>query len=116
MSIEKLIENYIAMNVAGQALELIDKHYAEDVLVLNGGEIFASSRQESCDKQKGFIEAVASSDNKLVSSDIDGNVSTLVFRYQMVGKDGREMAFTGRHVLTWKDGLIVHEAYETLPD
>lgn len=40
--IDKLVDDYIVMNQAGLALELCEKYYQENVIMLNNGQIFAT--------------------------------------------------------------------------
>lgn len=108
---QKLIDDFISMNTKGLVLELCEKYYDENVLMLNNGAVFAESMQESYEKQKGFVGAVKEFDVKLVSSKIEGNVSDLTFQYKMTGNDSKVSEFTGRHIQTWKNGKIVQEEY-----
>jgi hypothetical protein len=63
------------MNQAGLVLELCEKHYAEDAIMLNNGEVFAESMREAHDKQKGFVDAVSDFDVRLISRQIEGDVA-----------------------------------------
>jgi hypothetical protein len=107
----ELIEDFIAMNSAGLVLELCEKHYDENVLMLNNGAIFAESRKESYDKQKGFVASVREFNVTLLSSNIKDNISELTFKYKMIGADFKKVEFIGKHIQTWKDGKIVREEY-----
>ena len=111
---QKLIDDYISMNVAGRVLELCEKHYDKNVLMLSNGEVFAKSMQESYEKQKAFIDSVQKYDVVLLSSSMAGNISELTFRYTMTGADLKENTFTGRHIQTWKNGKIVKEEYSAI--
>lgn len=99
------------MNVTGRILELCEKYYDENVLMLSNGAVFARSMQESYEKQKGFMESVEKYDVELLSSSMAGDIYELTFRYRMTGTDQKENAFTGRHIQTWKNGKIVKEEY-----
>lgn len=107
----ELVDDFIEMNQAGLVLELCEKYYDENVIMLNNGSIFAESMREAYDKQKGFIGSIVEFDVKLVSKVIIGNVSELTFHYKMTGSDSNTMDFTGKHVQTWKNNKIVREEY-----
>jgi len=99
------------MNQAGLVLELCEKYYHENVVMLNNGTVFAESMRESYDKQKGFVESVSEFDVKLVSKDVTGNAVELIFDYKMTGADSKAIEFTGKHVQTWREKKIVREEY-----
>ena len=105
------VDDFIAMNSKGMVLELCEKYYDTDVLMLNNGVVFAQSMRESYDKQKGFVAAVKDFDVQLVSSEIQDNIVALIFRYKMTGYDSSINEFTGKHIQTWKNGKIVREEY-----
>ncbi|OUS34676.1 hypothetical protein A9R01_07935 ['Osedax' symbiont bacterium Rs2_46_30_T18] len=107
---QKIIDDYIAMNIAGQVLELCQKYYANNVLMLNNGQVFAESMQESYDKQQKYIGLVTKFEVKLLSAKIQGNLSELVFHYKMHGTDSVN-EFTGKHIQTWENEKIVREEY-----
>ncbi len=111
---EALIDDFVAMNKAGLVLELCEKYYDENVLMLNNGIVFAESMREAYDKQKGFVGSVKAFDVTLLSSTITDNVSELTFHYKMTGADATVNEFTGTHCQTWHDGKIVKEAYVTV--
>lgn len=52
---QKLIDDFIALNTAGKVLELCEKYYDANVLMLSNGEIFAQSMKEAYKKQKFFL-------------------------------------------------------------
>ncbi|WP_432470371.1 hypothetical protein [Amphritea sp. HPY] len=108
---KKLIDDYIAMNRAGRVLELCEKYYDENVVMLNNGAVFAESMRESYDKQKGFVESVTAFDVRLVNRQVEGNVSKLTFHYKMTGADAKVTEFTGKHIQTWQNGKIIREEY-----
>lgn len=108
---QKEVDDFVVMNTSGMVLELCEKYYANDVLMLNNGTVFAKSMRESYDKQKGFISSVKEFDVKLLSSTIKNNIAELTFRYKMTGSDSTINEFTGKHIQTWKNGKIVHEEY-----
>ena len=105
------VDDFIEMNTGGMVLELCEKYYDENVLMLNNGTVFAESMKESYEKQKGFIGLVKKFDVKLLSSKIEGNVSELVFHYKMTGADSKINEFSGKHIQTWDKGKIVKEEY-----
>ncbi|WOH35928.1 hypothetical protein RI844_11095 [Thalassotalea fonticola] len=109
-----LVDDFIGMNQAGRILELCEKYYDENVIMLNNGQVFAESMRESYDKQKGFVESVKEFNIELVSQKIDGNVSELIFHYQMTGSDATLNDFTGKHIQTWVNKKIVKEEYVSI--
>ena len=111
---QSLIDDFIKMNQAGLVLELCEKHYDENVLMLNNGEIFASSMQESYDKQKGFVDSIKESEVNLISSVINKNVAELTFHYKMIGLNSQVNEFTGKHIQTWENGKIIKEEYVSI--
>ena len=88
------VDDFIEMNTSGMVLELCEKYYDENVLMLNNGTVFAESMKESYEKQKGFVALVKEFDVKLLSSKIEGNVSELVFHYKMTGADSKTNEFS----------------------
>ena len=111
---QKLVDDFIKMNQAGQVLALCEKYYDDKVVMLNNGAIFAESMQQAYQKQKGFVSAITKFEVKLISSVIVGNVSELTFHYNMSGADSKVMDFTGKHVQTWHNNKIVREEYFTI--
>ncbi len=111
---DKLINGFIALNCSGKILELCETYYADELVMLNEGEVFASSIREAYEKQAGYVDAVEEFDIRLVSKEIVGDVSTLVFDYKMTTKDGKNMAFTGKHVQAWRGKKIIREEYFSL--
>ena len=109
----KIIDEYIAMNIEGRVLELCQKYYGENVLMLNNGKIFARSMQESYDKQKKYVDAVTKFEVRLLSCNIQENVSELVFHYKMSGANGIN-EFSGKHIQTWENNKIVREEYHSV--
>ena len=109
-----LVDNYIEMNQAGLVLQLCEKYYDENVIMLNNGQFFAKSMRESYDKQKGFVESVKEFSVELVSKKIDGNVSELIFNYKMTSSDSTVNEFTGKHIQTWKNDKIIKEEYVSI--
>jgi hypothetical protein len=109
--VQKIIDDFVEMNTDGRILDLCEKYYAANVLMLNNGTVFAESMKESYEKQKGYVGSVKEFDVKLVSSKIEGNVSELVFHYRMTGSDSKINEFTGKHIQTWSNGKIVKEEY-----
>jgi hypothetical protein len=107
----ELVDDFVKMNQAGLVLELCEKYYHENVVMLNNGAVFAESMRESYDKQKGFVESVCEFDVKLVSRKITGNIVELSFDYKMTGADSKLTEFTGKHVQTWRNQKIVREEY-----
>ncbi len=111
---QDLIDDYVSMNTAGLVLELCEKYYHENVLMLNNGTVFAKSMKESYEKQKGFVDSVTAFDVTLLSSTILGNVSELTFHYKMTGRDFKVNEFTGKHIQTWQGDKIVKEEYVSI--
>jgi len=108
---QQAVDDFVVMNTSGMVLELCEKYYAEDVLMLNNGAVFAESMRESYDKQKGFVASVKEFDVELLSSDINNNVVELTFSYKMTDFDAKTNVFTGKHIQTWENGKIVREEY-----
>jgi len=109
--VHNLVDDFIVMNQAGLVLELCEKHYDKNVIMLNNGQVFAQSMRESYDKQKGFVESIKEFNVELVSKKIDGNVSELVFHYKMINADLTVNEFTGKHIQRWVNNKIVKEEY-----
>jgi hypothetical protein len=109
--VRELIDDFVKMNQAGLVLELCEKYYDENVVMLNNGAVFAESMRESYDKHTRFVASVSEFDVKLVSSGITGNTVELIFDYKMTGADSKVTEFTGKHVQTWKNQKIVREEY-----
>lgn len=110
----KLIDDFIAMNKAGLVLELCEKYYDENVIMLNNGQIFAESMRESYDKQKGFVKSVKAFTVELVSKNINGHIVELTFNYKMTGSDSTVNEFTGKHIQTWNNDKIIKEEYVSI--
>jgi len=112
--LNNLVDDYIVMNQAGLVLELCEKYYDPNVIMLNNGQVFAKSMRESYDKQKGFIGTIQKFTVKLISKKIIGNVSELVFHYKMTGYDSSINQFTGKHIQTWEHDKIIKEEYVSI--
>lgn len=108
---QELIDDFVSMNKAGLVLDLCEKYYDENVLMLNNGSVFAETMKESYEKQKDFVGSVKEFEVNLLSSKIRGNVSELTFHYKMTGADSKINEFKGRHTQIWKNGKIVREEY-----
>ncbi|WED27588.1 hypothetical protein L3V77_04965 [Vibrio sp. DW001] len=108
---QKLIDDFVRMNQAGLILELCEKYYDENVVMLNNGSVFASSMKESYDKQEGFIESVEHFDVSLVSMCVSENTAELTFHYKMTNAQSQVNEFTGKHIQIWKNGKIIKEEY-----
>ncbi len=111
---DKLIDDFIEMNLGGKILELCEEYYAEDLHMTSNGDLFASSKSEAYDKQKPFVENIREFDVSLKYKEIADNMATLVFSYKMTTKELKQICFTGKHIQTWKEGRIIREAFETL--
>jgi hypothetical protein len=111
---QSLVDDFITMNQAGQVIELCHKYYDENVLMLNNGVVFAKTRQESIDKQQGYLSAVKEFDVKLVEKNIIENIAELTFAYKITGADGNPHQFIGKHIQTWHKGKIIKEEYLSL--
>ena len=108
---QELIDDYIAMNQEGLVLELCERYYDDNVLMLNNGNVFAESMRESYEKQKGFVASVREFDVTLISQVVDGNYAELTFDYKMIGESSKVTTFVGKHIQTWKNGKIIKEEY-----
>jgi len=111
---EKLVEDLIKMNQAGEVLELCEKYYDENILMSSDGNIFAKSMREAYDKQRGFVEAVKEFEVKLISLKIEDNIAELVFNYKITDLDSVVNEFVGRHIQTWESGKIIKEEYKSI--
>mgnify|MGYP007055199371 CR=1 FL=1 len=108
---QHLIDDFVEMNTSGLVLELCEKYYHDNVLMLNNGSVFAESMRESYNKQKGFVESVFKFEVKLLSSSIRENIAELTFNYKMTNQDSSINEFTGKHIQTWDNGKIIREEY-----
>ncbi|SFC94663.1 hypothetical protein [Pseudoalteromonas denitrificans] len=108
---QDLVTEYINMNQAGLVLELCEKFYDENVLMLNNGCVFAQSMRESYNKQQGFVKLVKEFDVKLISKLIKGNIVELIFSYKMINFDAKITEFKGKHIQTWQNNKIIKEEY-----
>ncbi len=108
---QHLLEDFIKMNQAGQVLALCEKYYHDDVTMLSNGIVFAQSMREAYERQKGFVASIQSSDIQLISQQVSGNVTELVFLYKMIDIDEMLNEFTGKHIQTWQGNKIIHEEY-----
>jgi len=111
---QNVIDDFIKMNLSGLVLELCEKYYDENVLMISNGDVFAESMQEAYDKQKGFIESVTAFNVTLLSKEISDEVVELTFQYRMTTGDSTETRFTGKHIQTWLNKKITKEEYVTL--
>jgi hypothetical protein len=109
--VDRLVDDFIVMNQAGLVLELCEKYYDANVIMLNNGQVFAKSMREAYDKQKGFVKSVKEFNVELVSKKLTENVSELIFHYKMISSDLSVNEFTGKHTQTWINGKIVREEY-----
>ncbi|PKG81365.1 hypothetical protein CXF85_17990 [Colwellia sp. 75C3] len=108
---QDLVDDFIKMNQAGQVLALCEKYYHDDVTMLSNGDIFARTMREAYELQKGFVASIESFDIQLISQQVSGNTSELVFNYKMIGVDETLNEFTGKHIQTWQDNKIIREEY-----
>ncbi len=111
---KKLIDDFIELNTTGRVLELCEKYYDDNVLMLSNGDVFAKTMREAYNKQKGFVESVKSFDVTLLESSIEGNQSELTFHYKMTAADSSISEFTGKHIQTWENEKIIKEEYLSL--
>jgi hypothetical protein len=109
--LSSLVDHLVELNVTGQVLTLCKTYFAENILMLSDGNVFATSMQEAHDKQKGFVEAVKKFEVTLIEKKCSGNRAELTFRYKMTGADDAITEFVGQHIQTWLDGKIVKEEY-----
>jgi hypothetical protein len=105
--VQKLVDDFFELNTTGRGLELCEKYYADNVLMLSNGDIFAKTMREAYNKQKGFVESVKAFEVTLVESSLDGNKSDLTFHYKMTGADSSISEFTGKHIQTWENDKII---------
>ncbi|MEH6403770.1 MAG: hypothetical protein V7750_10390 [Sneathiella sp.] len=110
----KQIDEFIRMNQAGLVLELCERFYAENVIMMNNGSVFASSMKEAYEKQAGFIGKVKEFDVKLISKVIEANMSELTFHYKMTSENLTITEFTGKHIQTWHNQKIIREEYQSI--
>ena len=111
---KELVEDLIKMNQEGRVLELCEKYYDNNILMLSDGNIFAQSMIEARDKQQGFVKAVKQFEVTLISQKLDGNIAELVFNYKMVSADDAVSEFVGKHTQTWGNSKIIREEYESI--
>ena len=111
---QHLVDDFIKMNKAGQVLALCEKYYHDDVIMLSDGELFAQSMREAYEQQKCFVATINSFDIQLISQQLSGNISELVFHYKMIGADEILAEFVGKHIQTWQNDKIIHEEYLTV--
>lgn len=109
--LNSMIDHLVELNETGQVLLLCKTYFAEDILMLSDGNVFAQSMQEAHDKQKGFVEAVKKFEVALIDKKCSGDKAELTFRYKMTGQDDRVTEFVGKHIQTWLDGKVVKEEY-----
>ena len=112
--ISELIKDFIALNEACRPLELCKKFYADDVLMLSNGSIYAETMQQAHDKQKAFVDQVTASEVKLVAQRIDGDKAELVFHYKMTNSKSESMEFGGKHRQWWQGDKIIKEEYSSV--
>ena len=62
MCLDKLVDGFVNLNCSGKILELCETYYADDLAMLNDGEVFASSMRGAYEKQKGYVDGVAGFD------------------------------------------------------
>ncbi|MBL4831512.1 MAG: hypothetical protein JKY55_16700 [Aliivibrio sp.] len=110
----ELVQDFITMNQNGEILNLCQKHYDEQVLMYSNGSIFASSMEEAYNKQKVFVDDIKTHNITFVSKSIHDNVTVLIFRYKMMTHKFKKIDVMGKHTLTWSNGKIVEEHFETL--
>jgi len=111
---KQMVNDLIKMNEAGQVLQLCEKYYDKNILMLSDGNIFAKSMIEARDKQKGFIDMVKDFEVKLISQNINDNIVELTFDYKITNIESNINRFQGKHIQTWQDGKIIKEEYESI--
>ena len=109
-----LVEDLIKMNQVGQVLELCEKYYDENILMISDRNIFAKSMREAYDKQKGFVEDLKEFEVKLISQKIEDNMAELIFNYKITNADSVVNEFVGKHIQTWKNDKVIKEEYESI--
>ena len=113
MKMQELVDNFIEMNQSGRVLEICEKYYDGNILMLNNGAIFAESAKEAYDKQKGFVQSIKEFNVKLISKKIENDTSEITFHYKMITADSKVMEFTGKHIQKWKNQKIIKEEFES---
>ena len=111
---EALVDGFVDLNINGAIKDLCETYYSDDIVMLNEGEVFASSRVEAWEKQKEFVDKIASKNIQLISKTIKDNISELVFDYKMITHDNSTVAFKGKHIQRWNNNKIIHEAYQSV--
>ena len=75
---DELVEEQVAMLNDGKVLEALDKFYAEDCCMYHNEHIFSTSKRESIEKQKPFIEPCTSIHGYISKYIVkSGNISVL---------------------------------------
>lgn len=110
----EFVDGFVDMNINGNIKDLCEKYYAPGVLMLNNGAVFATSQREAYEKQKGFVLSIATKDITLLSKEVTGSVSELIFHYVMETHNGQKMDFVGKHTQEWDNGVILKEEYESV--
>jgi len=107
----EFIEDYIQMNQQGLVLELCEKYYDDNVVMLSNGVLFAESMKQAYDKQKGYVQSVSEFNVKLISKVVNKSIVELTFHYKMTGADFKVNEYCGKHIQTWVNNKIVREEY-----
>ena len=109
-----LIDDFIHLNETGLILEICQKYYADNILMLSNGEPFAESKTEAYSKQKIFLETITSFEVRLTSQTHNADSIELIFSYAFTDTNSQAICFTGKHTQRWDDGKIFREDFETI--
>ncbi len=111
---EDRINEFIKLVQDGKVLEICNLFYAENVLMLNNGIIFAKNKNEAYVKYEVFESTIKDFDIELCSKKIVGNVSELIFNYKLTNINNVTYEFIGKHLQTWEELKITREEYISL--
>lgn len=108
------INEFIKLVQNGKVLEICNIFYAENVLMLNNGIIFAQNKNEAYLKYEVLENTIKDFDIELCSKKIVGNVSELIFNYKLTNINNVTYEFVGKHLQTWENSKITREEYISL--
>ena len=100
------------MIVSGQALEAFEKHYADDiVMVENFGEPYEGKDFNRKREEEFFASVEAVHGIELLAEATEGDVSFSEWTYDLTFKEGGRKALRQVAVRRWRDGQVVHERF-----
>ena len=111
MSIFELVEDQCKLIEEGRVLDVFERYFHDDIMLISNGEVFASSKTEGMRKQKEFFSSVSEMHPELRKSLIKGDKVVLDFDYQFVMKSGEKVKFRGLHVQQWKGEKMLREEF-----